>query len=135
MGLPAWLVWVFVHLMYLVQFQAPGGCVRAVGIRVPDLQPRGAPDYRRQPHRGIGRRLQLGELSRRDTAQPNSSLWEPSRVQVSDGEMLCRCDTLPHRSRLRSESRASASGFAMAQFMPSKTYPWCIRVGLAVDQE
>ncbi len=39
-GGPAWLVWLFVHLMYLVEFRS--GCwFSSMGIPVPHLRPGG----------------------------------------------------------------------------------------------
>jgi len=42
------LVWLFIHLMYIVEFQI-ALIVFSVGIRVPDIQPR-----RAAHHRAIG---------------------------------------------------------------------------------
>ena len=45
-GLLAWLVWAFIHLMYLINFQSRIVGVYPVGNPGPDIQSRRAPDHR-----------------------------------------------------------------------------------------
>ena len=47
-GLPAWLIWIFIHLMYIVQFQNRLLVFTAVGVALSHLRPLRAADHRQE---------------------------------------------------------------------------------------
>ena len=47
-GLPAWLIWIFIHLIYIVEFQESAAGTRAMGMALHYLRPIGAADHRKE---------------------------------------------------------------------------------------